>query len=131
MSTCHVKSSEVAELQSAEPEKKDRKRKKKKQKHTRSESRFGLANGAWAWRDRAAAAAAAAAVSRRKGAARDGLAVTVSGFQLLGFGFSLSLSLFDSLYLYSTVQKIWGFFCFVQARCTHTARGKFWIFFFF
>ena len=33
MSTCHVKSSEVAELQSAEPEKKDRKRKKKKKQN--------------------------------------------------------------------------------------------------
>ena len=126
------KSSELAELQSAEPEKKDRKRKKKKkqkQKHTRFENRSGRANGAWAWRDRAAAAAAAA-VSRRKRCVEGW-----SGgdrFRLSAFGFWVfSLSLFDSLYLYSTVQKIWGFFCFVQARCTHTARGKFWIFFFF
>jgi hypothetical protein len=52
---------------------------------------------------------------------------TVSGFQLLGF-LSLSLTLCLSLQLF---RKIWDFFCFVQARCTHTARGKFWIFFFF
>uniref|UniRef100_A0A2N9I020 Aminotransferase-like plant mobile domain-containing protein n=1 Tax=Fagus sylvatica TaxID=28930 RepID=A0A2N9I020_FAGSY len=95
-------------------------------KFFQSESRTGQANGAW--RDRAAAAAAAVAgVSGAVGTvggevvafALRSRGFTVSGFQLLGF-LSLSLTLCLSLQLF---RKIWDFFCFVQARCTHTARG--------
>jgi hypothetical protein len=129
-----VKSSEVAE-----PEKKERKRKKKKKKNKTKtyqiQEQNRRANGAW--RDRAAAAAA---VSRRKrcgegwsGGDRWWPSHFAAGgfhrFRLSAFGFSLSLS--DSPSLHSAIQKNLGFFCFVQARCTHTARGKFWIFFFF
>ena len=53
------------------------------------------------------------------------------GFTVSALGF-LSLSLSDSLSLNSTIQNNLGFlFVLFRARCMHTARGKFWIFFFF